>query len=178
MTVIAGRNSDRKLLMELSSQDKLIDLLLVQMRNLWAVDGLYFLSIEEKFGTEHATNIDRHVWEIMGKLEARRLRELLEIKRSDLPAVLNALRCTSWALDLEHKELIIEPAKAIFRTTQCRTQLTRLKKGLPEFPCKPVRWGYLKAFVREFTPEIEVQCIVCPPDTHPKNLWCEWRFVV
>lgn len=171
----AGREADRKLLTQMS-KEQLVELLLMQMRNLWAVDGLYYLGIEEKYGTEGATEIDRKVWEVMGKIEARRLKEILGIKESDIPTVMNTLKLTSWSLDLEDKEIEVNEEKGIFRNVSCRVQKTRIKKGLKEFPCKNVRWGYLKNFAREFNENIEVGCNVCPPDEHSENLWCEWEF--
>jgi len=169
------REEDRKMLMRIP-KEQLIELFLLQMRNLWAVDGLYFLGIEEKFGTENATDIDRKVWEVMGKLEARKLKETIKIENNDIPTIMNALKHTSWSLDLENKEIIVEDERGVFRNTNCRVQNTRLKKGLSEFSCKQVRWGYLKSFAKEFNPDIEVKCNVCPPDEHPENLWCEWEF--
>lgn len=170
-----SRDIDRKLFAEMP-KDKLIDLLFLQMRNLWTVDGLYFLGIEEKFGTDDAAEIDRNVWEVMGKIEARRLKEVFEIKGKDIPNMMEVLKITSWALDLEDKEVTVENNRALFRNTNCRVQNTRTKKGLKEFPCKMVRWGYLRNFAKEFNEEIEVKCNVCPPDIHPDNLWCEWEF--
>ena len=79
-------------------------------------------------------------------------------------------------MDLEDKEIKIEKNRAIIRNVKCRVQNTRLKKGLSEFGCKPVRWGFLQSFVKEFNPDIEVLCNVCPPDKHPESLWCEWEF--
>jgi hypothetical protein len=171
----AGRVADRKLLMGME-KERLIDLTFAQMRNLWTVDGLYFLGIEKKYGTEGATEIDGGVWEIMGKLEARRLKEILGCRGDDIPALMEALKVTSWSLDLEDKEIIIEENVGIFRNTSCRVQKIRIKKGLREFPCKMVRWGYLKNFAAEFNPNIEVECNFCPPDEHGDNLWCEWVF--
>lgn len=171
----AGREADRKLLMEMP-KEKLVELLFKQMRNLWAVDGLYFLGVEEKFNTENATAIDAQVWEVMGKIEARRVKETLDLKGNDVPSIIEALRYTSWSLDLENKEVEVKENQAIFRNVSCRTQQTRLKKGLPEFPCKRVRWGYLKSFAKELNPDVEVNCKICPPDKHPDNLWCEWEF--
>ena len=145
---------------------------------MWSVDGLYYIYIEEKYDTESATEIDRKVWELMGKIEARRIKELFEIKGSDIPSMMKALSYSAWALDLEDKEIIVEGKKAIIRNIKCRVQNTRLKKGLGEFGCKPVRFGFLKAFAKEFNPEIVVNCIVCPPDKHPDNLWCQWEFTL
>jgi hypothetical protein len=172
-----SRTQDRKLLKQIP-KEKVPDFIFMQLRNLWAVDGLYFLGIEEQNGTKTATDIDAHVWEVMGKIEARKLKEFLEIKKTDIPSMMHALQYTTWALDLEDKELIIEKDHALIRNVRCRVQNTRKEKGLQEFGCKPVRLGFLKAFAKEFNPDILVSCIVCPPDKHPKNLWCQWEFSI
>jgi len=170
-----GREKDKKILSKIPKQ-KIDDFIFLHLRNLWAVDGLYFLGIEEKFGTDAATEIDRKVWEVMGKVEAQKLKEFLEIKGNDISSMINALQYSSWALDLEDKEVIVEKERAVIRNVKCRVQNTRKSKGLSEFGCKPVRFGFLKAFAKEFNPNIEVKCNVCPPDKHPDDLWCEWEF--
>lgn len=171
------REIDKKLIQKIPEK-QLADFIFLHLRNMWAVDGLYYLGIEEKYGTDIATEIDRKVWETMGKIEARRLKELLRIKGNDLPSMLKALQYSGWALDLEDKEIIIDSEKGIIRNVKCRVQNTRKKKGLNEFGCKPVRWGFLKSFANEFNPNIIVNCKVCPPDKHPENLWCEWEFTL
>ena len=171
----SNRKVDRELLLELP-KEKLADLLFLQLRNMWSVDGLYFLGIEDMFGREDATKIDKNVWEIMGEIEARRLKELMGFPGDDLPTMISALRLSSWSLDLEEKEIETGKDKAKFRNPNCRVQKTRIKKGLSEFPCKDVRWGYLKNFAKEFNPDIVVECNICPPDEHTDNIWCEWEF--
>ena len=79
-------------------------------------------------------------------------------------------------MDLEDKEIEVMKDHAILRNVRCRVQNTRLKKGLSEFGCKPVRFGFLKAFANEINPAIKVSCSMCPPDEHPEDLWCEWEF--
>jgi hypothetical protein len=172
-----SRNKDTKRLLALS-KEQLPPFIFLQLRNLWTVDGLYFLGIEEAYGTEIAMKIDAHVWEVMGKIEARKLKEFLGLKGTDIPSMIEALRYTSWALDLEDKEIIVEKNHAVVRNVRCRVQTTRLGKGFTEFGCKPVRFGFLKAFAKEFNPAIVVKCTVCPPDIHPENLWCEWEFTL
>jgi len=170
-----SREDDVKLLSQLSFE-KLREYIFLQLRNLWAVDGLYFLEIEKLYGTETAVTIDAHVWEVMGKIEARKLKELLRLEHNDIPSMMTALLYTTWALDLEDKEVTIQKDHAIIRNVKCRVQHTRKTKGLQEFACKPVRLGFLTAFAKEFNPHIIVKCKTCPPDKHPENLWCEWEF--
>jgi len=168
-------DQDRQML-EALPRNKLLDLFFLHIRNLWRVDGLYFLGIEKKFGTEAAAEIDTNCWKIMGKIEARDLKALFEVKQNDVSSLMYALRNTSWALDQRDKEVEVSQARGIFRVVKCRTQLTRTRKGLEVFPCKNVRFTYLKAFAEEFNPNIEVACRICPPSERSPNVWCEWEF--
>lgn len=157
---------------------KLLDLFYLQIRNIWRVDGLYFLGIEKEFGTEAASKIDEECWRTMGVLEARQLKEIVRAKKWSVPEIMKALRLTSWALDQRDKKVQVHKDRAVFRVVSCGTQLTRLRKGLQEFPCKPIRENYLRAFARELNPSVVVTCKVCPPDPHPENTWCEWEFLM
>jgi hypothetical protein len=174
----SGSVEDRELLAKMSTE-KLLDVLFLQIRNLWRVDGLYFLGIEKKFGTEAATEIDTEVWQIMAKIEAKNLRRMFQIGESaSVPIIMELLKKSSWALDQPFKVVEINDKRAILRIERCRTQETRLNKGLEEFPCKQVRFGYLSNFARTLNSNVEVNCLVCPPDAHPSDLWCKWEFVL
>ena len=175
--MLISRENEKKLIKKIPN-DKLADFVFMHLRNMWTVDGLYYLFIEEKFGTKEATEIDRKVWEIMGKIEARKIKKFFNIKGKDIASIMKGLSYSGWSMDLEDKEIEIQENKAILRNIKCRVQNTRHEKGLPEFGCKPVRWGFLKAFAKEFNQKIKVDCIVCPPDEHKDNLWCEWEFTL
>ena len=107
-----SRNDDIKILSQLP-KEKIPEYIFMQLRNLWAADGLYFLGIEELYGTEVATQIDAGVWAVMGKIEARKLKEFLGITKTDIPSMMKALQYTTWALDLEDKEIIIKKDSCI-----------------------------------------------------------------
>lgn len=170
-------NQDRHML-EAMPKDELLALFSLHIRNLWRVDGLYFLGIEKKFGTEAATEIDTNCWKLMGRIEARDLKALLGIQQNSISSLMYALRHTSWALDHPNKEVEVSEKKGVFRVVECHTQLTRIRKGLDVFPCKNVRFTYLKAFAEEIDPNFEVKCRFCPPSERPANVWCEWEFTL
>jgi len=179
--MVNTRQLDREMLENLP-KEQLIDLIFLQMRNLWSVDGLYYIGIEEEYGTDAATEIDVRIWKIMGKIEARRIKNTFDIMGSremeyDIPGFVKALRLTSWALDLEFKDFETGEGRAVLRNTDCRIQNTRLSKGLAVFPCKNVRLGFLEAFANEINPNIRVECVTCPPDEHPGAYWCRWEFI-
>ena len=173
-----GSVEDRQLLAMMASE-KLFDYLFLQVRNLWRVDGLYFLGIEKKFGTEAATEIDAAVWESMATIEAKSLQKMFHVEENPaLPQIVDLLHKSSWALDQPFKTVEVDSKRAVLWVKRCRTQETRLNKGLSEFPCKKVRFGYLKNFAGTLNPKVEVNCLVCPPDLHVKNLWCKWEFTL
>ena len=169
-----SREEDSELLKEIG-MDRIPDLVYMHLRDLWAVDGLYYLGIEKRFGTEAATEIDAEVWKVMGKIEARRLKKFLGLG-DDLDSMIKGLKYSGWAMDLEDKEWSKKDDSVLLRITDCRIQNTRLKKGLEVFPCKKVRWGFLKSFAKEFNEDIEVKCHKCPPDRIDDGKWCKWEF--
>jgi len=170
-----SEEQDRRMLNSMA-KEKLLDLYFLHIRNLWRIDGLYFLGIEQKFGTNAATEIDANCWKLMGKIEARELKEVLGAKENGLSSLLEILRNTSWALYQAKKDIKVTKTSITFRVTECRIQEARIRKGLDAFPCKQVRFGYLKSFAEELNPKIEVVCRVCPPDKRAEGFWCEWEF--
>jgi hypothetical protein len=146
---------------------------------LWRVDGLYFLGIEKKFGTEAATEIDAGVWESMAAIEAKSLQRMFKVEENpDITTIIELLRKSSWALDQPFKTIEIGDKRATLSIDRCRTQEARLSKSLSEFPCKKVRFGYLRNFAKTLNPKVEVNCLACPPDKHPNDLWCKWEFIL
>lgn len=171
---MGDRKEERDLLKGLTYEEY-ADLTFMHLRNMWAVDGLYYLGIEERFGTEAATEIDAFVWKVMGKIEARRLKSLLELG-DDLDSMIKGLKFSGWTMDLEDKEWDMMDDKVLLKNVKCRIQETRIKDGLEVFPCKKVRFGFLKAFAKVFNEKIEVSCYQCPPDELEDGRWCQWEF--
>jgi hypothetical protein len=177
-TYPVGSVEDREMLKKMPGQ-KLLDYFFLQIRNLWRVDGLYFLGIEKKFGTEAATEVDAGVWEAMAEIEAKSLQRLFETSENpDVATIMDLLRRSSWALDQPFKTIETSSARAVLGVDRCRTQEARLSKGFTEFPCKKVRFSYLKKFAKTLNPNVRVNCIRCPPDKHPKDSWCRWEFTL
>ena len=173
-----GSFEDRDMVTKMSTE-KLLDYFFLQIRNLWRVDGLYFLGIEKKFGTEAATEVDAGVWEIIAQVEAKSFQRMFNVgENPDIPTIIDLLRRSSWALDQPFKTVEVNGNRAILCIDRCRTQKARLNKGLSEFPCKKVRFGYLRNFTKTLNPKVKVNCLVCPPDKHSKDLWCKWEFAL
>jgi len=171
------RDQDEKALLR-HPPEVLMDLFFSHIRNIWRVDGLYFQGIEERLGTEFATEIDAGVHKVLGKIEAKVLPSLLGLKERGIPELVTVIKHSSWYLDLLEKTFEMDPEgeRAVLTVNVCGTQLTRMGKGLPVFPCKRVRQGYLEAFIKGFNRDLKVTPVFCPPDERPKDAWCSWEF--
>jgi hypothetical protein len=168
--------ADRELFDRLDRQ-KLYEYIFMQVKNIWRVDGLYFLGIEKRHDMQEATDVDAECWRYMGKAEARELKKFLGIDEPDPAQVLWLLRHTSWAVSHELKSFAVLPdGSSQFAVDQCRTQLIRLDKGLDPHPCRQVREGYLQAFAKECNPRVRVETISCPPERTTDEVWCRWVF--
>ena len=169
---------DRERLSRLS-KDELIDLLEDAAKNWVAHDGLWFLVVERTFDLETAIRLDAEAWEQFTVIEARRIMARWGIAPGGgVPALAEALRFRLYAhLNVQEIE-VVDERTLIFRMKECRVQSTRKRKGLPDFPCKPVGLVEYAGFARTIDPRFRIRCIACPPDPHPEEFWCAWKFTL
>lgn len=166
--------SDRELF-DAMDRERLYEYLNMQVRNIWRVDGLYFLGIEKRHGMAEATQVDADCWAYMGKAEARELKAFLGLNEPSPAQMLTILRHTSWAVSHAAKSFAEHPDGSVsFAVDACRTQLIRIDKGLEPHPCRMVREGYLQAFVKECNPKVALEVVSCPPERTRQDLWCLW----
>ncbi len=169
---------DRDLLRQLS-KDELIDLLEDAAKNWLAHDGLWFLAAEEKFGMEVAIELDSRAWEKFTVIEAQRIMRRWGIEPGGgIPALKQALRYRLYAHLNVQEILEVDERTIVFRMNNCRVQAARQRKGLPDFPCKPVGLVEYSNFATAIDPRFRTRCIACPPDPHPEEYWCAWEFTL
>ncbi len=159
------------------SKEELIEVLVDASKNWLAHDGLWFRSVEEKYGLEVAIELDRKAWEKFTVIEAKRIMKRLSLQPGGgIPALIQALKFRLYAhINLQEIEKVSE-TQCIFRMRSCRVQEARLRQGLKDFPCKSVGKVEYSGFARTIDPRIKTTCLLCPPDPHPEDLWCAWEF--
>ncbi|KPJ61104.1 MAG: hypothetical protein AMJ46_03185 [Latescibacteria bacterium DG_63] len=146
-------------------------------KNWLAHDGLWFLQVEKEFGLEAAMKLDRQAWEEFTVVEAKRIMQRLGIKSGGgMNALAEALGFRLYAFINEQEISELTKNSLVFRMKTCRVQDARKRKGLADFPCKDIGIVEYSNFAATIDSRIKTECIVCPPDDHPPDTWCAWRF--
>lgn len=157
-------------------RESLEELVRVLYKNINTVDGLWFLFVEDAHGLGESTRIDREVWKIMGKVEARRIKQAIDLKESDSINLLEKMiPFISWLTPDEY-EIKREKDQLNLKVLRCRPQEERLKSGRKVFECKGVTEAYFSAFISEIDPNLGCECLLCPLGSKPASYWCEWKF--
>jgi len=161
------------------SREDLLRALEMFAKNWLAHDGCWFLAAEERFGMEAAIDLDGRSWKRFAAAEARRIMTTFAIPEDGgLPALERALSLRLYSLINEQRlEWADDGQKLRFFMDVCRVQEARRRKGLPDFPCKPVGMIEFETFARTIDPRIRTTCLHCPPEA-AAGAYCAWEFTL
>lgn len=162
------------------TREQLVALLEITAKDLIALDGTWFQSLEAERGMDAAMEHDRSAWRRFVPSEARRLKKLLDLPdRCGLTGLAKALplRCTSLANEWEIRWE--DGGRAlVFRITDCRVQSARKRKGMAFHPCKSVGELEYAGFAAALDDRIQCACLSCYPDITDDTCNCAWKFWV
>ena len=161
------------------SREELLELNKIYAKNWLAHDGLWFQSIEEKYGMDMAIDMDREAWRKFTVIEARRLIDFLVLGRnSGISGLKKALSFRLYSC-LNEDEIVTEgDSVLIYRVKTCRVQAARRKKGMPDFPCKSVGIIEYGLFAKTIDERFETEVISCHPDITDADFNCIWKFTL
>ncbi|BBO83499.1 hypothetical protein DSCO28_40650 [Desulfosarcina ovata subsp. sediminis] len=145
--------------------------------NWLANDGVWFQSVEFTNGMNDAKRCNDSSWAHFSPFEAWAVRRFLDLgDRPGLEGLKKALNFRVYARINVQSFEDDGPDAFIFRMNDCRVQAARKNKNLDDYPCKSGGLVEYTYFAQSIDPRIETECIGCPPDAHPEEWYCAWRF--
>ena len=139
------------------------------------VDAFWFLNVVERYDQSVAEHINEQVWWRIGERSAKDLVTSFQIKEKGLKGFVKAIRYQPSSINLEY-DIQAKSDEVIISVPSCPPQVARKKRGMGEFVCKEMHQGFFERFIREIDEQIKFECIFAPPDPHPEDMFCKWRF--
>ncbi len=145
--------------------------------NWLANDGVWFQAIEFTKGMQEAKRCNDACWARFSPIEAWSIKRFLQLpQNSGLEGLKKALSYRIYAAINKQSISYETPDSIFFKMVDCRVQSTRKRKGLSDYPCKSAGITEYTAFATSIDSRIKTECIGCPPDDHPDEWYCAWRF--
>lgn len=144
-----------------------------------ANDGVWFQAVEFDAGMNDAKRCNDSCWGQFSPVEADAVKVFLGIEDGcGLAGLKKALNFRMYSL-INTQSIVDEgPKSFVFQMNDCRVQAARKRKNLADYPCKSAGLVEYAYFAKALDKRINTQCIGCPPDDHPDEWFCAWRFFI
>ena len=147
-------------------------------KNWIAQDGVWFQAVEFAEGMNDAKRCNDSTWGRFSPFEAWSIKNLLGMgEHPGLDGLERALNFRMYGR-LNVQSCRREGNSLIFEMNNCRVQAARMRKGLDDYPCKSGGLVEYARFASGIDDRIKTTCIGCPPDPHPENWFCAWKFTL
>jgi len=147
--------------------------------NWLANDGVWFQAVEFTSGMNDAKRCNDSCWAQFSPFEAWSIKRFLNLKENPgLEGLKKALNFRLYAR-INTQSFIDEGLESlVFQMNECRVQIARKRKNLDDYPCKSGGLVEYTTFASAIDNRIKTECIGCPPDDHPSEWYCSWRFTL
>jgi hypothetical protein len=144
----------------------------------WLVgDGVWFQTVEFSEGMNDAKRCNDSCWAQFSPFEAASIKKFLNLgEQPGLEGLKRALGFRVYGTINVQSIVEVDDNSFMFQMNDCRVQSARKRKGLADYPCKSAGLVEYAYFARAIDKRITTECVGCPPDEHPEDWFCAWKF--
>jgi len=141
-----------------------------------AMDGLWFLAVEQEFGNQEAIELDKKVWGKYVHVLVKRMRDILGITLDGVKGIKQIIEIDPLFLINDYE--ISEPSdnSMLLIINKCSVLEAMERAGREKFICEFTTGLYFKNLAREINQKIVVQPLKLPPRESPEDVCCKWLF--
>jgi len=141
-----------------------------------AMNGLWFLAVEEALGNDEALRLNAKVWESYLHLFVRRIRKSVSLSGSTVEEIGQLIRLDPSFLVNDYEISHISRERMFLRVNRCPSLEAMEKAGRNRLICEATTGLYFRNLAKEVDPEIRVYAMKLPPRNSPPDACCEWLF--
>jgi len=146
-------------------------------RNLYTIDGVWFLAVEAKYGFDVAFEMNQAVWNRISPIIGRRLLKNLDVSgKPPLEALMELILTEPMILVHEPEVTTLTDTRAVLRCIECPIQIARIRDGKGVYNGIPGCSAFYEIYAGLIDPCIKTECIACAPNPENPEYWCEWEF--
>ena len=158
------------------TKNDLLDLLKMSGGFISAMDGLWFLAVEEAFGNAEAVKLDIKVREKYTHVLVKRVKGQLGLSGSGIEMMRQVIETDPSFLTNDYEISHLSRDRMFLRVNRCPVLEAMEKCGRKEFMCEKTTGFYFRNIATEIEAKVTVHAIKLPPRNSSDEVCCEWLF--
>ncbi len=160
------------------SKETLTRLLKTYSEYLLTIDGIWYLTVMDKWGNDEAFRCDVKVWEKALLYELKVMSEALNIHGNDVATVMKYMQAHPWMWNYEYDIDVKNNDHAIVTYHTCPNLLALEKEGAgrEKLICQELEPRGFAMVAHYFNPNISVTPLKVPPRTGYNDVCCQWEY--